>query len=227
MKILAFGDIHMAAHACEAVQDIDKTDLLIITGDLTNFGGKNDAQTVLKKIWSYNAHTLCVAGNLDTPEVNDYLDDLDINLHGQARIIDQSLCVYGMGGSNPTPFNTPWEFNESQMELLLGEASSHAAQLIDEIKEKTGQTLPSLCICHTPPAHTTVDKLTNGSHAGSQAVRSHLTDFQPTLCITGHIHESKGQDRIGTTTIYNPGMFADGGYVEIMIQADQITAHLR
>ncbi len=227
MKILAFGDIHMATQGCAAIQDIGEADLLVITGDLTNFGGKMDAETVLQKISSYNPNILSLAGNLDTPEVNDYLDDLDINLHGQARIIDETLCIYGIGGSNITPFKTPWEFDENQLTELAREASSHAAQLVEEVKKKTGKTLPTLCVCHTPPARTALDRLTNGGHAGSEAVRRHITDFQPTLCITGHIHESKGQDCIEQTPIFNPGMFADGGYVKIEVNLAQISAHLQ
>ena len=40
---------------------------------------------------------------------------------------------------------------------------------------------------------------------GSTAVRAAIERYQPALGLHGHIHESRGADRIGRTTILNPG----------------------
>ncbi|MBM2838905.1 MAG: metallophosphatase, partial [Deltaproteobacteria bacterium] len=46
-------------------------------------------------------------------------------------------------------------------------------------------------------------------------------------CITGHIHESKGEDAIGKTTIINPGPFFEGGYVVITAGNGKLETELR
>jgi len=45
--------------------------------------------------------------------------------------------------------------------------------------------------------------------------RAFIEARQPAVCITGHIHESPGVDRIGRTTVVNAGAFRDGGFVVI------------
>jgi Icc-related predicted phosphoesterase len=72
-----------------------------------------------------------------------------------------------------------------------------------------------VAVIHTPPLDTRADRLTSGGHVGSAAVRAFLEETQPALCISGHIHESEGEDRIGRTKVINPGMLAQGGYVVV------------
>jgi hypothetical protein len=47
--------------------------------------------------------------------------------------------------------------------------------------------------------------------AGSTAVRQAIEKYQPLLGLHGHIHESRGVDRIGRTVCLNPGSeYAEG-----------------
>jgi Icc-related predicted phosphoesterase len=61
---------------------------------------------------------------------------------------------------------------------------------------------------------------------GSIAVRTFIEEKQPLLCVTGHIHESKGQDYIGRTLVLNPGMMKDGGYIEAIYENGILSAAL-
>ena len=81
-------------------------------------------------------------------------------------------------------------------------------------------------VSHTPPFQTKTDKLLSGAHVGSTAVRTCIEQHQPLLCLTGHIHESRGQDNIGRTLILNPGMVKNGGYIEILFENGEISASL-
>ncbi|OPY29844.1 MAG: hypothetical protein A4E27_00105 [Methanobacterium sp. PtaU1.Bin242] len=45
---------------------------------------------------------------------------------------------------------------------------------------------------------------------GSKSIRKIIEEFQPSLNICGHIHESRGSDKIGKTTVVNPGQISDG-----------------
>ena len=227
MEIIAFGDIHMATHRVGAIAGIAEADLVLATGDLTNRGGRLEVRTVLDQLLLHNPRVLAQFGNFDRPEVNEYLEELDINLHGQARLVGGEVCLVGLGGSNPTPFNTPCEFPEDEL-LSVGErALEEGREFIGLAQPLYHRAIPLIFVAHAPPFGTQVDKLTNGRHVGSTAVRALITRFQPELCITGHIHESKGVDRLEQTLIYNPGMFHNGGYLRVTIDHSQLHVTLQ
>lgn len=214
MQIIAFGDIHMAADQAAKIPAIKSADYIIVNGDITNYGSSLDAEAVLNRLFDLNRSILAVAGNLDQPEVADYLEEIGISLHGRGRII-QRLGIMGLGGSNYTPFNTPYEFSENELTAFL--VSGYG-----QIKEADDFILVS----HAPPVRTNTDRLHDGKHVGSSAVRTFIEDKQPLVCLTGHIHESQGQDHIGRTLVLNPGMLRDGGYIELLYENGEITAAL-
>lgn len=217
MKIIALADIHMACSRLTEIVGLDEADLVIALGDITNFGGKIEAKTVLNEILSYNKNLLCLAGNLDNSEINTYFDDLDINLHGQAHLVRRRLCVYGVGGSNPTPFQTPWEFSEQQLMQIAEEAYRQAEELIELATPISGQPIPSLFVSHSPPHGTSVDRLKSGRHVGSKAIRRFIEKTSPDFCLVSHIHEARGADTVGNTPVVNPGMLANDGWVSISV----------
>jgi Icc-related predicted phosphoesterase len=51
--------------------------------------------------------------------------------------------------------------------------------------------------------------------------------YKPDVCISGHIHESRGKDKVGDTVVLNGGMFRDGWYIEIDIDNGGISATLK
>lgn len=215
MDIVSFGDIHMDIKAIGAVEPLRRADLVVVTGDLTNYGGRGDALQVIDALRQYSGQLLVLPGNLDQLEVLDFLEGEKISLHGRGRIIN-TVGIFGVGGSNITPFNTPIEFTEQELDGLLeaGYAQVAGAHY-------------TILVSHAPPFGTTTDVLANGAHAGSPAVRAFIEKRQPDLCITGHIHEAKGRDRIGRTEIINPGMIGHGGWVEISCTPENLTAHLQ
>ena len=214
MRIIGFGDIHMNPGAAENIPALKSADLIIVTGDITNYGSSLDAGKVLSKLQAINSSILAVAGNLDQPEVAQYLEDNGMSLHGMGRIIN-GLSMMGLGGSNYTPFNTPYEFSEQELADLLTLGFS-----------QVGDAKNFILVSHTPPVQTKTDQLVNGNHVGSKAVRTFIEEKQPLLCLTGHIHESMGQDYIGKTLVLNPGMMKDGGYIEVLYEDSKLSASL-
>jgi len=214
MRFFAFGDIHMNPGNVENFPGIHSADQIIITGDITNFGSRKDAEMVLDKLMAINTNIIGVAGNLDQPDVADYLEDIGASLHGKGKIIN-GLGIVGLGGSNFTPFKTPYEFSEQKLATLLSQGISQIGEVKDHI-----------LVSHTPPFQTKTDTLLSGAHVGSTAVRTYIEQHQPLLCLTGHIHESRGQDNIGRTLILNPGMVKNGGYIEVLFENGEISASL-
>jgi len=197
-----------------SIRDIGSADQVIITGDITNYGSSRDAETVLNRLRAFNSSILGVAGNLDQPDVARYLEDLGISLHGRGRTIE-GLGIMGLGGSNYTPFNTPYEFSEEELGAFLAAGFAQLENVQNFI-----------LVSHTPPVRTNTDRLADGKHVGSRAVRTFIEEKQPFLCLSGHIHESRGQDTIGRTLVLNPGMMKDGGYIEVLYENGELSASL-
>ena len=205
----------MVTRSVGRIPGAGSADLLIACGDLTNYGRKPEAKRVLDELLSVNRNLLAVIGNLDHPEINDYLEDLGLNLHRQARLLDRKLCLVGAGGSNPTPFGTPAEYPESELTAILRDGWRQGREFLDLAGVRAQTAPPVILVSHAPPYGTRLDRLRSGKHVGSRAVRDFIEEHQPAICLCGHIHEARGEDRLGHTHILNPGMLQSGGWVEI------------
>ena len=65
---------------------------------------------------------------------------------------------------------------------------------------------PQVLICHAPPLNTALDRIKDGLHAGSSAVRDFIEKHQPAHFFCGHIHEAEGAVvQMGTTRAMNVG----------------------
>jgi len=216
MRIVSFGDIHMALDAIDQLASaLRQADLVIVSGDLTNFGGREDAAQVVAAVEQCTRQLLAVSGNLDQREVMDLLCERGISLHGEARRIGD-LGIFGCGGSNFTPFRTPTEFSEEELGALL-----------ERGYRQVSNARHVLMVCHAPPVNTATDRIFNGQHVGSPTVRAFIEEHQPEVCITGHIHESAGVDRIGRTTVVNAGLLREGGYIVVSLGANGLSAALK
>src|SRR5262249_44547284 len=146
---------------------------------------------------------LAVTGNLDMPWVIDAFRAEGISLHGEGRRFGD-LGVFGCGGSNITPMDTPTQLSEEERHATL--QRGHAA-LADAPRH--------LMICHPPPYASRLDRLLNGTPVGSPAVRAFIAARRPQVAVVGHIHEGRGVEQIGETTVVNAGALRDGGYAVV------------
>ena len=215
MRIIAAGDIHMAPGNMADIPNIGGADYVIVTGDITNYGSSGDAATVLNALRRVNNSLLAVAGNLDQKDVARLLEESGISLHGRGRMLVPGLGIMGLGGSNYTPFKTPNEFSEEELAGILAAGFAEVAAA-DEF----------ILVSHPPPFGTKTDMLADGTHVGSRAVRHFIEEKQPRLCLTGHIHESRGTDSIGRTLVLNPGMLKHRGYIAVTFANGELGATL-
>jgi len=215
MKIVSFGDIHMATRNLARMDAVMRdTDLVILSGDLTNFGGTPDARKVIDTVRAVCPRLLAVPGNLDQRDVFAYLEAEQIALHGKGMVIG-GVGIFGCGGSNITPFGTPSELTEEEIYDALNRAY-----------QQVRAQRPLLMICHTPPYETRCDRIVGGRAVGSTAARRFIEEVKPDVCISGHIHESPGIDTIGPTTILNAGPFKAGGYIVVTGAGARLEARL-
>lgn len=199
MKILAVSDLHGKYQKLLNYLKKNHVDLVILAGDITNFGPAELGEEILNEISSFGAPVLTIPGNCDPAGIYGKIDNSNaINIHGRSVVI-KNIGICGFGGSNPTPFNTPLEFEEFQI-------YDEAKKAMEEIKDQK----VTLFVTHAPPQGTKADLIPSGAHVGSEAIRQVIEEFQPSLNICGHIHEARATDEIGNTKVVNPGELSQG-----------------
>ena len=192
MKLLALSDLHGDYSHVESILDkAGDIDAVLIAGDITDFGPDEKA---LELLGMFKVPVLAVPGNCDNPTLLNILDENKntINLHNSSHTIGD-LTFIGLGGSNPTPFNTPFELSEKKI-------SEYVGTLLGRSKGRM------ILLSHAPPKNTT-DKLPHGN-VGSESLARYLGRFDLIVC--GHIHEARGIVRVNGTQVVNPGMASKG-----------------
>jgi Icc-related predicted phosphoesterase len=131
------------------------------------------------------------------------LRSFGIYFHNRAaRIGDFTVLFYG--GSNSTPFGTPWEVEE---DIIY----SDLKKLFTDNPEG-----PKILAVHAPPKDTKCDVIPGDIHVGSESIKKIIEEFSPEFVICSHIHECAGKtDTLGTSQIANIGMLGKGHLVEI------------
>lgn len=205
MRILHITDIHAHYEIIKNVLDREYYDILIISGDITHFGGKKELSELIPFL-DKSKSTLVVTGNCDYPECALEAHQHDISLENKV-LIKHNIQFIGIGGSLPCPGSTPNEYSEEDFDFQLTRLSK---QLTDKY--------PTILVSHQPPYRTLNDKVLLGFHVGSKIIRKFIEEKQPLLCLTGHIHEGKGIDFIGECQIVNPGSLRNNHYAAIDIK---------
>ncbi len=205
MKIIALTDLHGKKELLTSFgPSMKDADVVLLAGDITNFGRKNEISQIIGEIFRYNKTVLAVSGNCDYPEVEQYLSDCGILINTKC-IEHKDIYFAGMSGSLPCPGRTPQEYHDEEFGAMLEYIES-------QIKH------PLILLTHQPPYNTINDEVSGGLHVGSKSLRKFIEKNAPLVCITGHIHEGKGVDTINETRIVNPGPAAWGNYAWISIE---------
>ena len=152
MQIIAVGGVHMTSENPAPNKAAAEADLLILNGDLTNDGSISEVRQVLDQALAAIPSLLAQFGNLDKPEVNDYLQSLGFNLHSQTRLLNNRVCLIGVGGSNFTPFGTPSEYSENELGRCAQNAYEPARAFIDLAEPIEKIKIPLILVSHTPPS---------------------------------------------------------------------------
>ena len=187
LRILAFSDIHADEDALDGLRSLASRsiyDAALCVGDLTNRGPVSYAQDLIEL---FGDKFYFIHGNMDSAPVVDFMRPQNGYIHGRKVKLGEWNLV-GLGGSNPTPFQTPSELSESQLEHILKSA---------------GVNDHTILLSHPPP-YGVFDNV-GGMHVGSKAVRSCIEANRPLMVLCGHIHEHEGQSIVGHTLVVKLG----------------------
>jgi uncharacterized protein len=189
MRLLIFSDIHNDKRALERLLDIE-ADYYFAAGDMITWAKGIDQMGPVLARRAGRMHV--IPGNHESEA------DVDIlcnryglsNFHGRTMEIG-GYWVGGLGYSSPTPFNTPGEYSEQELGRRL---------------ERFSRFDPLMMVCHCPPKGTLLDRIGEGLHAGSTAVKDFIDRRQPRYFFCGHIHEAEGVSiQMGVTQAVNVG----------------------
>lgn len=171
---------------------------------------------------------LMAPGNDDHPFVGDLLRTSSLVINPEQEVVELpgGFPMISVGYSNITPWDSPRELPE---ERLLEMIETEAARLPDASR--------AIFNLHVPPKDTPIDQamlldeqfrpiLRGGSPVvggvGSSAVREAIQRHQPMLALHGHIHESRGEARLGRCLSLNPGSeYSEGVLRGVVIRLTQ------
>ena len=212
MNILAISDVH-AKENFGLYNYLEKhnIDILIVSGDITNFGPLDFVDEFFDKLAKFNITTIAIPGNCDPDGVVEKINNADaISCHDDV-VEYGNVVIYGFGGSNPTPFDTPGEMDEKTLyNSIKSVMESKDIDLVKKAEDNFPYGKIPILLTHAPPKDTETDEIEDGAHVGSESVRKIIEEYQPRLNLCGHIHETRAFDMIGDTVIANPGMLENG-----------------
>jgi uncharacterized protein len=200
MRLLGVADVHGRTDRLARILDeAGPVDAILFAGDMTHFGSPDDAEVIVRLAQAMGATVLAVAGNCDSREIDVRLDELGVSLAGRG------VCLGGVGFIG-LPAIPPWRATMYHFtETELGE-------ILEEGRSQVADTQRLVVLSHVPPRGTKLDRVLLGRHVGSTALRAMVDKVQPELVVCGHIHEGRGIDRVGATTIVNCGPAGRGRY---------------
>lgn len=191
MRLFACCDIHLRLSLLEeALKSSRDADLAVCLGDLTVYG--KGLEAALEKLRALNENVFVIPGNNETPdELGEKASKKGlVFLHGRKTVF-KGFTFVGLGGSLPTPFNTPFEIGEEEFKRILSSFKGSGSLVL---------------LSHSPPFNTRLDLTSTGEHIGSIELRRFIEEESPTLCLCGHVHERTGvSERVGDTLLVNPG----------------------
>jgi Icc-related predicted phosphoesterase len=208
MKFIVVSDIHGNEAVTEWINSVaeqEDADCVLALGDITDFGPNEVAERILGPI---RREVYALPGNCDPLSLPETISGVAIDMHGRTARFD-GFHVAGLGGSNPTIFNTPFELEEDVIYDMLRPIS------------RDGMIL----MVHAPP-YGINDMIPSGLNVGSKSILKIVEEFRPILVLSGHIHEDYGIKHINGTTFVNPGPAKEGMYAVVEVDEGAVSARL-
>jgi Icc-related predicted phosphoesterase len=210
MKFLILTDLHGKKSAMDWINPLIKNegiDCVLFLGDAVEL--PTAPEESIKMIGMIECkRILAIPGNIDSPDMIGMIDQVAENMHGKGKQVGD-VYIAGFGGSNPTIFDTPCEFQEDAISEALEKVS------------KEGMVL----MVHAP-AYGINDQIPSGLSVGSKAILEICRKYHPKVVLSGHIHEAFGRQDIDGTIYVNPGPAKDGRAAIMTVDGGKIDVRL-
>lgn len=194
MKILAAADIHGSQYRLNIIlENLERfsPDLVVICGDITQFGPGDVAKNFLNQI---PTETIAIDGNIDTDDVPNAIDESNANYIHFKKVMKNGYSFVGINSIIPS-------------ETMLFLKDTEKQNWIDK---------NTILVSHVPP-YGFQDKIYFGMHKGSKELREIVDRFKPRMVLCGHIHEDPGFTIENDVYIVNcsMGKSGEGALIEL------------
>lgn len=215
MRLLGITDLHGNHRKLERiVAEAGPVDALLLGGDITHFGSAEAAEEAVGLARASGGVVLAVAGNCDSAQIDQRLVELGVSLHGRGV----RLGTVGLHGVSAVP---PW------ISKMYQSTEEELGTALEAGFAEVAGAAHHCVLAHVPPHGLGVDRVLYGGHVGSKALRTFIEQRGPALVICGHIHEGRGIERVGPTTVVNCGYAAKGHYALIDVDHEVTVALCR
>lgn len=186
-RIVALADTH-GEHLALTVPD---GDVLVHAGDLTQRGTLSQLGAVADWLRALpHRHKVVIAGNHDFALERDAVNARAL-FHGLTYLQDEEVVCDGLRiwGAPWQPWFHSWAFNVRRGPDL-------------DAKWRSIPEGIDVLVTHGPP-HGFGDTIWSGDRVGCEDLTRHLARVKPKVHLFGHIHEDRGEWRLGPTRVVN------------------------
>jgi Icc-related predicted phosphoesterase len=218
MRIAAVGDLHVTKDSVGLLRPIfaqldGRADVLLLCGDLTDYGLAEEAVVLAKELADVTIPILAVLGNHDFesghPErVTQILGEFGVKvLDGDSQLIDGVgfAGIKGFAGGFGRGTLGPW--GEPTIKHFVKEALDEALKLESALARLKGDR--RVALLHYAPIRATVEGEPEEifPFLGCSRLEEPLERYPVTLAFHGHAHRGslEGRTRVGTP-VYNVAM---------------------
>lgn len=218
VRIAAVGDIHCTKTSQGALQPLfeqiaEQADILLLCGDLTDYGLPEEAHVLVEELANTKMPTIAVFGNHDyqsakQDEVQQILSDAGI------RLLDGDACeVQGIGFAGVKGFAGGFgskalgAWGEEAIKDFVHEAEKEALKLETALAKL--QTQKRIAVLHYSPIQATVEGEPPEifPFLGSSRLEEPLTRHSVTAAFHGHAHNGHLEGRTSSNIpVYNVSM---------------------
>jgi Icc-related predicted phosphoesterase len=220
MRVAAIGDLHVQENDDAPYRELfsevsNHADVLLLCGDLTNFGKTKEAEILAEDIKSCSVPVLGVLGNHDyecgqPEEVAKILQD-----SGMVVLDEQAHEIDGVGFAGVKGFMGGYgrgelaPFGEPIAKMLVDEAMNEARKLENQLR--TLRTDRSVAVLHYSPIVETIEGEPEAifQYLGSQRLCDPIDRFDHVKAVVhGHAHHGTYEGRTPRgTPVYNVAQF--------------------
>jgi uncharacterized protein len=176
----------------------------VVCGDLHDGGSEMEAMTVIETLGDLGPSILIVPGNMDPRGFAVRLWEKA----GFSVLHKRSLEIMGTGfaGLGCVVASDPRRWRD---EKRCYHSDDEVYRSIKEAFEKISAFGQRVIVTHQPPRGI-LDRAFDGEATGSLGLRKFIEEFQPDILFCAHIHEARGEARLGRTLAVNPGEMRKG-----------------
>jgi Icc-related predicted phosphoesterase len=215
VRVAAVGDLHCTKTSQGAFQPLfngirDAADLLLIAGDLTDYGLPEEAQILARELSAVRMPVVAVLGNHDR-ESGKEADVTHILTEAGVVVLDGDACelkgvgiagVTGFGGGFGKHALAPW--GEPVIKQFVRAAVEEALKLEKALARLRTQSV--IALLHYSPVQQTVDgePLEIYPFLGSSRLEEPISRYPVSVIFHGHAHRGQAEGATsGGVAVYN------------------------